>query len=111
MLNYTIGAVKRKKSTSKKKVVAKKGKATKTESVSMISKIRRASTPKKYKTYKVTQTCSDAGKATQKGGDTASSRRGGGILALCRASVKSLKMTEMALKRYGLTRGRLSRKK
>lgn len=104
MLNYTIGAVKRKKST-------KKGKATKTKLASGKPRIKSASTPAKFKNYKVTTTCTNAGKATQKGGKTAESKRAAGILALCRASVKNLKITQKALTDYGLTRGRLSRKK
>ena len=67
MLNYTIGAVK-KKSTAKKKTTAKKSVAKKTRKVSAKSKVSKVtgeryfpSTPAKDKGYKVTSTCSTAG--------------------------------------------------
>lgn len=99
MLNYTIGAVKKKKST------AKKSKATKTKLASGKPRIKSASTPSKFKSYKVTSTCSTAGSDLK----TKKSSSAGGVLALCRASVKKLNVTAKALKKFGVTRGRLSR--
>ena len=98
MLNYTIGAVKRKKST-------KKGKATKTKLASGKPRIKSASTPAKFKSYKVTSTCSNAGSELK----SKRSTKAGGVLALCRASVKKLNMTAAALKKFGVAKGRLSR--
>ena len=116
MLNYTIGAVK-KKSTAKKKTTAKKSvakkvsaKGRKPSAKSRISKITNEryypSTPAKDKTYKVSRTCTEAGKGTQKGSNTAA-----GILALCRASAKKLNITAKALMRHRVTKARLSRSK
>lgn len=109
MLNYTIGAVKKKKSTAKKKKVSvpasffKELKAKKAAG----KKSYYPSTPPKSKTYKVTTTCSNAGSKLK----TSRSSTAGAVLALCRASVKSLKTTASALKKYGVTKGKLSRKK
>ena len=112
MLNYTIGAVK-KKSTAKKKTTAKKSVAKKTRKVSAKSRISKItneryypSTPAKDKGYKVTSTCSTAGAGTKAGSKTAA-----GILALCRASANRLNVTAKALAKYGVTKGRLSRYK
>ena len=116
MLNYTIGAVK-KKSTAKKKTTAKKSvakkvsaKGRKPSAKSRISKITNEryypSTPAKDKGYKVTSTCSTAGAGTKAGSKTAA-----GILALCRASANRLNVTAQALAKYGVTKGRLSRYK
>ncbi len=97
MLNYTIGAVKKK--------TTKKGKATKTKLASGKPRIKSASTPAKFKSYKVTSTCSTAGSDLKKKRTSSA----GGILALCRASVKKLNTTAAALKKYAVTKGRLSR--
>jgi hypothetical protein len=112
MLNYTIGAVK-KKSTAKKKTTAKKSVAKKTRKVSAKSKVSKVtgeryfpSTPAKDKGYKVTSTCSTAGAGTKAGSKTAA-----GILALCRASANKLNITAKALAKYGVSKGRLSRYK
>jgi hypothetical protein len=112
MLNYTIGAVK-KKSTAKKKTTAKKSVAKKTRKPSAKSRISKItneryypSTPAKDKGYKVTSTCSTAGAGTKAGSKTAA-----GILALCRASANRLNVTAKALAKYGVTKGRLSRYK
>ena len=108
MLNYTIGAVKKKgksKPAAKKKTTAKKVTAK-----APAKKGKREwfpSTPKWLKDYKVTATCSDAGSKWK----TTGSSNAAGILALCRASAKNLKTTAAALKKYGVTKARLSRKK
>lgn len=105
MLNYTIGAVRKKKSTAKKKSVATKSKA-KAKTVSVKSKWDRfPSVPKFLKDYKVSPTCTKAGKDWQSEGGT----KAAGILALCRASAKNLQTTAAALKKYGVTKGKLSR--
>jgi hypothetical protein len=109
MLNYTIGAVK-KKSTAKKKTTAKKTTAKKVTAKAPAKKAKREwfpSTPSWLKDYKVTATCSDAGSKWK----TTGSSNAAGILALCRASAKNLKTTAAALSKYGVTRGKLSRKK
>lgn len=127
MLNYTIGAVKKKKSTAKKKLTTgrrgveelfgKKGagfeygspkgrKPTKGSRVSANGERYFPSTSPKKKSYKPSATCVAAGKGTKAG-----SSKAAGILALCRASVKNLKTTAAALKEYGVTKGKLSRKK
>lgn len=107
MLNYTIGAVRKKKSTAKKKSVATKSKA-KAKTASVKSKREWfPSTPSWLKDYKVTSTCSNAGRNWKETG----SSNAAGILALCRASAKSLKTTAAALKKYGVTKAKLSRKK
>ena len=110
MLNYTIGAVKKKKTATKKKT-----KVSVPESFFKELKAKKKagkksyypSTPPKSKTYKVTTTCSNAGSKLK----TSRSSSAGAVLALCRASVKSLKTTASALKKYGVTKGKLSRKK
>lgn len=123
MLNYTIGAVKRtKKTAAKKKVAAPKKRKTRTLIKSVVpesffeklaadkkagKKRRYPSTPAKDKTYKVTSTCTNAGSKLR----TTRSSTAAGVLALCRASVKNLKTTAAALKKYGVQKGRLSRKK
>jgi DNA/RNA endonuclease G (NUC1) len=109
MLNYTIGAVKKKKSTAKKKKVSvpasffKELKAKKAAG----KKTRYPSTLPKDKTWKVTTSCSNAGTQLRKTGSTTAA----GVLALCRASVKNLQVTQKALKKYAVTKGKLSRKK
>jgi hypothetical protein len=104
MLNYTIGAVRKKKSTAKKKSVATKSKAKAKTSVK--SKWDRfPSQPKFLKDYKVSATCTKAGKDWQSEGGT----KAAGILALCRASAKNLQTTAAALKKYGVTKAKLSR--
>lgn len=103
MLNYTIGAVKKKKSTAKKKTTT-----TKAKTAAKKSKWDRfPSVPKILKDYKVSPTCTKAGKDWQKEGGT----RAAGILALCRASAKNLTTTAAALRKYGVTKGKLSRNK
>lgn len=113
MLNYTIGAVKKKKSTAKKKTAAKKpvSKGRKPSAGSRVSKVTGEryfpSTAPKKKSYNVTTECSNAGTTLKKVG----APRGGAVLALCRASVKNLNTTAAALKKWGITKGKLSRKK
>jgi hypothetical protein len=103
MLNYTIGAVKKKKSTAKKKTTTTKAKTAskKTKKASF------PSTPTWMKDYKVSSTCTKAGSELK----TKRTSSAGAILALCRASVKNLKTTAAALKKYGVTKGKLSRNK
>jgi hypothetical protein len=118
-MNFGIGKItKKKKSTAKKrpvgrpkKVVAKtKGrKPTAGSKISAKSGERYfPSTPKKSKSYKATKTCSVAGSNLKKGVDT---KVAGAILALCKASVKANNLTAAALKKYGVRRSSLSRKK
>jgi hypothetical protein len=104
MINYTIGAVKKKKSTAKKKTTAKKVVAKKS-----VAKKRSyaPSTKPKDKGWKVTSTCSTAGADLK----TKRSSSAAGVLALCKASVNKLNMTASALKKYAVTKGRLSRYK
>lgn len=127
MLNYTIGAVKKKKSTAKKKTTKgrrtvselypegrgnitygtpKGRKPTKGSRVSANGERYFPSTSPKKKTYKPSATCVAAGKGTRAGSTTSA-----GILALCRASIKNLQVTQKALKKYAVTKGKLSRKK
>jgi DNA/RNA endonuclease G (NUC1) len=110
MLNYTIGAVKKKKTAAKKKTKVsvpesffKELKAKKKAG----KKTRYPSTLPKDKTWKVTTSCSNAGTQLRKTGSTTAA----GVLALCRASVKNLQVTQKALKKYAVTKGKLSRKK
>jgi hypothetical protein len=118
-MNFGIGKItKKKKSTAKKrpvgrpkKVVAKtKGrKPTAGSKISAKSGERYfPSTPSKKKDYKTTKTCSVAGSNLKKGVDK---KVAGAILALCKASVKANNLTAAALKKYGVRRSSLSRKK
>ena len=119
-MNFGIGKItKKKKSTAKKrpvgrpkKVVAKtKGrKPTAGSRISAKSGERYfPSTPAKKKTdYKPTKTCSVAGSNLKKGVDK---KVAGAILAMCKASVKANNLTAAALKKYGVRRSSLSRKK
>ena len=126
MLNYTIGAVKKKKTAKKKTTKGRrtieelypsgtanvtygtpKGrKPTKGSKVSANGERYYPSTPPKKKKYTPSATCVAAGKGTRAGSTTAA-----GVLALCRASVKNLQVTQKALKKYAVTKGKLSRKK
>lgn len=123
MLNYTIGATKKpKKATAKKTTAEKKPRKKRTLIKNVVpesffkslatkkkegKKTRYPSTPAKDKRYKVTSTCTDAGSKLKKTGSPTAA----GILALCRASVKKLNITQKALKKYATTEARLSRKK
>jgi len=122
MLNYTIGAVKKKSTAKKKTTTTAKKRKTRTLIKSVVpesffeklaadkkagKKRRYPSTPAKDKTYKVTTTCTNAGSKLR----TTKSSTAAGVLALCRASVKNLKTTAAALKKYGVAKSRLSRKK
>lgn len=118
-MNFGIGKItKKKKSTAKKrpvgrpkKVVAKtKGrKPTAGSRISAKSGERYfPSTAKSKKDYTTTKTCSTAGSNLKKGVDK---KVAGAILALCKASVKANNLTAAALKKYGVRRSSLSRKK
>lgn len=114
-LSFGIGAVKKtaargtKKTASKKKVVKKaavKGrKPTAGSKVSATGKRYYPSTPKAKKTYSVSNTCSAAGTGTRAGDS-----RSAAILALCKASVQSLKVKPAALKKAKVQLRRLSKK-
>jgi hypothetical protein len=113
MLNYTIGAVK-KKSTAKKKTTAKKKVSVPASFFTELEAKKKAgkksyypSTLPKDKSYRVTSSCTKAGTDLKKTRST----KAAGVLALCRASVKNLKTTAAALSKYGVTKGKLSRKK
>jgi hypothetical protein len=111
-LSFGIGAVKKtaargtkKKTASKKKATPKGRKATAGSKVSASGKRYYPSTPKAKKTYKASTTCSKAGAGT-KAGDS----RSAAILALCKASVQSLKIKPAALKKSRVQLRRLSTK-
>jgi len=117
-MNFGIGKITKKKSTAKKKPVGRPKKVvakTKGRKPTAGSKISAKSgeryfpsTPKAKKDYKVTRACTTEGKNLKKGitKTTASA-----ILALCKASVKLSNVSAAALKKYGVRRTSLSRKK
>jgi len=111
-MNFGIGKVAKKKGKvgrPKKKVAVAKGrKPTAGSKISKSGERYFPSTPKSKKDYKTTKTCSVAGSNLKKGVDT---KVAGAILALCKASVKANKLTAAALKKYGVRRTSLSRKK
>jgi hypothetical protein len=117
MLNYTIGAVKKtgkSKPTAKKKTTAKKKVSVPASFFTELKAKKKAgkksyypSTLPKDKSYMVSSSCSNAGTKLK----TTGSKTAAGVLALCRASVKNLKTTAAALSKYGVTKGKLSRKK
>lgn len=121
-LSFGIGAVKKKttargrkktttsktkKTTAKKTAPKAKGrKPTAGSKVSASGKRYYPSTPKAKKSYTATNTCSNAGKKLKTTGDS----RSAAVLALCKASVQNLKITEKALKRNRVQIARLSKK-
>lgn len=117
MLNYTIGAVKKKgksKPAAKKKTTAKKKVSVPASFFTELKAKKKAgkksyypSTLPKDKKYRVTATCSDAGTKLK----TTGSKQAAGVLALCRASVKKLNVTAKALNKYSTRINRLSTKK
>jgi hypothetical protein len=120
-LSFGIGAVKKKstargkkktttsktKATSKAKPKAKGAKPTAGSKVSSTGKRYYPSTPKAKKSYKASRTCSSAGGELKSTG----SPKAGAILALCKASVKSAKISKEILKKYGVRTTSLSKKK
>jgi hypothetical protein len=111
-MNFGIGKVAKKKGKvgrPKKKVAAARGrKPTAGSKVSSTGKRYFPSTPKGAKEYKVTKSCSVAGSNLKNGIDKSTA---GAILALCKASVKANNLAAAALKKYGVRRTSLSRKK
>lgn len=111
-MNFGIGKVAKKKGKvgrPKKKVAVAKGrKPTAGSKISKSGERYFPSTPKGSKTYKVTKTCTTAGKNLKKGIDKTTA---GAILALCKASVQANNLAAAALKKYGVRRTSLSRKK
>ena len=116
-MNFGIGKITKKKSTAKKKpvgrpkkVVAKtRGrKPTAGSKVSSTGKRYFPSTPRKKKDYKATRTCSAAGTDLKAGVNTTAA---GAILALCKANVKANNIAMAALKKYGVKRTQLSRRR
>jgi len=111
-MNFGIGKVAKKKGKvgrPKKKVAVAKGrKPTAGSKISKSGERYFPSTPKAKKDYKATKTCSLAGKNLKKGIDKTTA---GAILALCKASVKLSNVSAAALKKYGVRRTSLSRKK
>lgn len=119
-LSFGIGAVKKKSTARSKKTTASKTKrktTTKAKSrgakptagskVSASGKRYYPSTPAKKKSYKATKTCSAAGGKLKATGDSAA----GAILALCKANVLKKNIKPSVLKKYGVRKVSLSRKK
>ena len=117
-MNFGIGKITKKKSTAKKKpvgrpkkVVAKTRGRKPTAGSRISSKTGERyfpSTPKKKKDYKATRTCSAAGTDLKAGVNTTAA---GAILALCKANVKANNIAMAALKKYGVKRTQLSRRR
>lgn len=83
MLNYTIGAVRKKKSTAKKKTTTRKS----------------------------TSSCSTAGYNLKVSKSKKAKSTAGGVLALCKASSSGFKVSPIALKKYGVRKSSLSKRK
>lgn len=117
-LNFGIGAAAKKTATrgrkktttaSKTKKTATKARGAKPTEGSKVSKTGKRyypSTPASKKSYKASTTCTNAGKKLKATGDS----RAGAVLALCKASVQNLKVTEKALKKHRVQLARLSKK-
>jgi hypothetical protein len=82
MLNYTIGAVRKKKSTAKSKGLPN-----------------------------VTPTCRKAGSSTKAGKSKKARSTGAGILAMCKAVAEGKNLSARAKKKYSVTKVNLKKRK